>query len=96
VDWQDEEVRLRALNATDLDAAAADAGEGLKIYLESADPLGAIAAQLRQPGKGIVTLIVPGSGGQEIEIKLPKRLQITPAHRHAIKSLAGVSAVEAV
>ncbi|MBN9576857.1 MAG: DNA polymerase III subunit alpha [Alphaproteobacteria bacterium] len=96
VDWQDEEVRLRALNATDLDSAAADAGEGLKIYLESSDPLGAIAAQLRQPGKGIVTLIVPGSGGQEIEIKLPKQLQITPAHRHAIKSLAGVSAVEAV
>ncbi|MBN9570304.1 MAG: hypothetical protein J0H30_04440 [Alphaproteobacteria bacterium] len=65
-------------------------------YQSGPTPLGAIAAQLRQPGKGIVTLIVPGSGGQEIEIKLPKQLQITPAHRHAIKSLAGVSAVEAV
>ncbi len=35
VDWTDDELKLRALSASDLEKAAADAGEGLKIYLES-------------------------------------------------------------
>jgi DNA polymerase-3 subunit alpha len=96
VDWTDDELKLRALSASDLEKAAADAGEGLKIYLESDSPLNAIATQLNKPGKGIVTIVVSGDEGREIEIKLPKQLQITAAHRNAIKSLVGVAAVEAV
>jgi DNA polymerase-3 subunit alpha len=67
-DLMDEELKLRALSIVDLDKAAADAGEGLKIYLDNTDPLNAIATQLRQPGKGIVTIVVPGSEGREVEI----------------------------
>ena len=96
VDWQDDELKLRALSASDLEKAAADAGEGLKIYLESEGPLNGISAQLSKPGKGIVTIVVPGGDGREVEIKLPKQLLITAAHRNAIKSLPGVAAVEAV
>ena len=69
-DWIDDELKLRALSVADLDKAAADAGEGLRIYLEDTRPLNAIAGQLRQAGKGIVTLVVPGTAGQEVEIKL--------------------------
>jgi DNA polymerase-3 subunit alpha len=61
-DWMDDELKLRALSVSDLDKAAADAGEGLRIYLEDTRPLNAIAGQLRQAGKGLVTLVVPGSG----------------------------------
>jgi DNA polymerase-3 subunit alpha len=95
-DLMDEELKLRALSIVDLDKAAADAGEGLKIYLDNTDPLNAIATQLRQPGKGIVTIVVPGSEGREVEIKLPQRLQVNTAIKSAIKSLPGVAMVEAV
>jgi len=94
--WEGDELKLRAISATDLDKAAADAGEGMKIFLEDTRSLGPIAAQLRQPGKGMITLVVPGSEGREVEIKLPQRLQVNVALRNAIKSMPGVAAVETV
>ncbi|HEY1710648.1 MAG TPA: DNA polymerase III subunit alpha [Rhizomicrobium sp.] len=96
VDTDGDELKLRALAIADLDAAAASAGEGMRIVLEKTDALGPIAAQLKQPGKGIVTLVVPGAEGQEVEIALPKRIQVTAPLRNAIKSLPGVAAVEPV
>jgi len=41
-DWMDEELKLRALSFEDLNAAAADAGEGLRIRLSDAAPLPAM------------------------------------------------------
>ncbi len=95
-DWDGDELKLRAAAIADLDAAAANAGEGLKVYLQDASSLGAIAAQLKNPGKGIVTFVVPGGPGEEVEIKLPKPLQVTVALKNAIKSLPGVAQVESV
>ncbi|MGH6872015.1 MAG: DNA polymerase III subunit alpha [Rhizomicrobium sp.] len=92
----DEELKLRALAIADLDKAAADAGEGLRIYLEDTRPLGAIAGQLNKPGKGLVTLVVPASEGREVEIKLPQKQLINGVIRNAIKSLPGVAMVESV
>ncbi len=95
-DWMDDELKLRALSISDIDKASAEAGEGLRIYLEDARPLNAIAGQLRATGKGIVTLVVPGASGQEVEIRLKDRQQVNAALKSAIKSLPGVAAVEAV
>ena len=95
-DWIDEELKLRALAISDIDKASAEAGEGLRIYLEDTRPLNAIAGQLRNGGKGIVTLVVPGAEGREVEIRLKDRQQITGALKSAIKSLPGVAAVETV
>jgi DNA polymerase-3 subunit alpha len=95
-DWMDEELKLRVLAVSDLEKAAAEAGEGLRIYLDDTRPLNAIAGQLKNGGKGLVTLVVNGSEGQEVEIKLKDRHQITAALRNAIKSLPGVAAVESV
>ncbi len=94
--WEGDELKLRAISASDLDKAAADAGEGMKIFLEDTRSLGPIAAQLKQPGKGMITLVVPGSEGREVEIKLPQRLQVNVALRNAIKSMPGVAAVETI
>jgi DNA polymerase III subunit alpha len=94
--WEGDELKLRAVSVSDLDTAAADAGEGLRIFLSDARPLGGLAGLLKQPGKGIVTLVVPASEGEEAEIKLPQRLSVTPALRGAIKSLPGVAAVESI
>ena len=95
-DWTNDELRLRALSIEDLDVAAAEAGEGLKIYLSDPAPIPAIAAQLKQPGKGLVTLVVPGGAAQEVEIALPKRVLVSPQLKAAIKSLKGVAEVETV
>jgi len=96
VDWIDEELKLRALSIADIDRAASEAGEGLRIYLDDTRPLNAIAGQMRAGGKGIVTLVVPGAEGREVEIRLKDRQQITGALKSAIKSLPGVAAVESV
>ena len=95
-DWIDEDLKLRALSISDIDKASSEAGEGLRIFLEDARPLNAIAGQLRVPGKGIVTLVVPGTGGQDVEIRLKDRQQISGPLKNAIKSLPGVAAVESV
>ena len=95
-EWDGDELKLRASSLADLDVAAANAGEGLRVHLQDGSSLGAIAAQLKQPGKGIVTFVVPGALGEEVEISLPKRLQVTPALKNAIKSLPGVAQVESV
>jgi DNA polymerase-3 subunit alpha len=95
-DWIDDELKLRALAISDIDQATANAGEGLRIYLEDTRPLNAIAGQMRKDGKGIVTLVVPGAEGREIEIRLKDRQHVTGALKSAIKSLPGVAAVETV
>jgi len=94
--WEGEEMKLRALWVKDLDSEAAQAGEGLRVRLNDSSALGALAEQLRQPGKGIVTLVVPGAPGEEVEIALPKRHQVSVAMKDAIKTLPGVVAVESV
>ena len=90
-DWTDDELKLRAIAAQDLDKAAAEAGEGLRVYLEDARALGPISAQLRNGGKGIVTLVVPGQrrprGGDQDsatpagERGVPRRDQIVAGRR---------------
>ena len=95
-EWDGDELKLRAASLCDLDAAAADAGEGLRVHLQDSSSLGAIAAQLHQSGKGIVTFVVPGAVGEEVEIVLPKKLQVSVALKNAIKSLPGVAMVESV
>jgi DNA polymerase-3 subunit alpha len=68
----------------------------MRVYLEDARALGPISMQLKNGGKGIVTLVVPASEGREVEIKIPRRQQVNAALRAAIKSLPGVAAVESV
>jgi DNA polymerase-3 subunit alpha len=89
-------LKLRAATIADLDAAAASAGEGMVVRLADVQGLGAIAQELGQPGKGLVSLVVPGEDGAEVEIALPKRVQVTPALRNRVATLPGVLAVEAV
>jgi len=95
-EWDGDELKLRAASITDLDVAAAQAGEGMVVRLADIAGLGAIAQELGQAGKGLVSLVVPGDGGEEVEIALPKRVQVTPALRNRVAMLPGVLAVEAV
>jgi len=96
-DWIDDELKLRAISVEDLAAAAAGAGEGLKIWLSDPAPIPQIAAQLKQGGKGLVTLVVPGEAqNQEVEIALASRVRVTLELKSTLSSLPGVAEVETV
>ncbi|HYS45441.1 MAG TPA: DNA polymerase III subunit alpha, partial [Rhizomicrobium sp.] len=75
-EWDGDELKLRAASIIDLDAAAAQAGEGMVVRLSDASSLGALAAELAQPGKGLVNIVVPGNAGEEVEIALAKRIAV--------------------
>ena len=94
--WEGDELKVRVASVQDLETAAADAGEGLLIMLDRADELSTIASQLKQQGKGIVRIIVPGKSGEEVEIELSSRKLVTPALKGALKSLPGVAAIQSL
>jgi len=94
--WEGDELKLRAVWVKDLDAEAAQAGEGLRLRLSDAAALPGIAGLLRNAGKGAVTLVVPGGPGEEVEIALPKHQQVTAALKDSLRMLPGVEAVESV
>ena len=95
-EWDGDELKLRAASIIDLDAAAAQAGEGMVVRLLDASSLGALAAELNQAGKGLVNIVVPGSNGEEVEIELKKRIAVTATLRSRVAALPGVAMVEAV
>jgi hypothetical protein len=96
-DWIEDELKLRTIKVEDLEGAAADAGEGLRIRLSDPAPLPTIAARLKPGGKGLVTVIVPvDAHNQDVEIVLPKRVQVTPQLKSEIASMGGVAEVETV
>jgi DNA polymerase-3 subunit alpha len=100
-DWDGDELKLRAASITDLDQAAASAGEGMVVRLDSGAPLSAVAAQLQAlgqspNGKGLVSFVVPGGPGEEVEIALARRHAVTAALRSTIAAIPGVVSVEAV
>jgi len=100
-DWTDDELKLRAISAQDLDIAAAQAGEGLKIHLTDPAPIPKIAAELSQAAqvrdaKGLITFVVPGANAQDVEIELPKRVMVTPQLKSVLGSFPGVAQIETV
>jgi DNA polymerase III subunit alpha len=95
-EWDGDDLKLRAASILDLDQAAQAAGEGMVVRLSDASSLGQLAAELGQPGKGLVNIVVPGSMGEEVEIALAKRIAVNATLRSRIAALPGVASVEAV
>ena len=96
VDVDGEELKLRAASILDLDQAAAQAGEGMVVRLSDTAALSALHAELQQPGKGLVNIVVPGDAGEEVEIELKNRIAVTATLRNRVAALPGVASVEAV
>ncbi|HEU0161339.1 MAG TPA: DNA polymerase III subunit alpha [Rhizomicrobium sp.] len=96
VEWDGDEMKLRAASILDLDQAAAQAGEGMVVRLSDIASLGAIQAEMGQAGKGLVHLVVPGAAGEEVEIALARRVAVTATLRNRVAALPGVASVEAV
>ena len=94
--WEGDELKLRATWVKDLEVEAMQAGEGLRLHVNDVNAIGGIAGALRTPGKGTVTLVVPGAAGEEVEIALPKRHLVTTVLKDTLRVIPGVMEVESV
>jgi DNA polymerase-3 subunit alpha len=99
---QGDEVRVRIHSAESLDEAAAKTQRGLRVFLQSPDPIELVAKRLnggataRGEGTGEVSFVLMLHGGTEVEVKLPGRYPISPQVAGAMKAVPGVVEVEAL
>ena len=91
---------MRAQYIEHLDRAVSGLERGLKVVLDArtlkARPasLAELKKQLKAGGRGEVRLIVPvDEAGQEMELVLPGRYDVSPTQRGALSVLPGVLAV---
>jgi DNA polymerase-3 subunit alpha len=99
---QGDDVRVRVHSAESLDEAAAKTQRGLRLFMQSADPIELVAKRLnggvagRGEGTGEVSIVLLLPGGAEVEVKLPGRYSISPQVAGAMKAVPGVLEVEAL
>ena len=91
-------LRITASDVAKLDAAAAEAGGGMRIWLDQTEAVPHIRTLLGREGKGrgSVTLIPRVGAGSDIEVVLPGGWQVSPRLAQAIKAVRGVERVESV
>ncbi len=93
---ENEDARLIVQNVEALDEAVARGQKGLRVYVRDAEPLESLHARLTRKGDGLVSIVVLGEGDDELEVELPGRWDVGPAVAGALKSVAGVMAVQPV
>ncbi|MGI9465475.1 MAG: hypothetical protein ACR2OM_16145, partial [Aestuariivirgaceae bacterium] len=93
-DVEGEEVRLRLVGVEILDAAAANAAQGLDIYVHDATPVASIAKRLTNGGRARVNLVMQLADAPEVKVALGNRFTVTPQIKAAIKAVDGVIDVQ--
>jgi DNA polymerase-3 subunit alpha len=96
IDRSGDEGKLRAQSVRSVDDVVANTAAGMKIFIEDQKPLPALKTRLSERGRGLVSLILMGEGGREVELKLPGGFKVTPQIRGAIKSVPGVVEVQEI
>ena len=91
-------VRVTALDCRGLDAAAHDAGAGMRVWLDRTEAVPHIRQALMKEGRGRgqVTLVPRIGDAQAVEITLPGRFQVGPRLAEALMGVPGVERVEEV
>jgi DNA polymerase-3 subunit alpha len=90
-----EALRLTAQDVTTLEKAAAEAGLGMRIWLNRTEAVPHIRTLLQREGSGRGRiLLVPMLETQEVEITLQGRFAVTPRLRQALKVIPGVERVD--
>ena len=94
--FQGEAFRITAQDVTGLDQAAADAGAGMRIWLQETAAVPHIRDLLGREGrgKGRVFLVPQLTAEQSVEIALPGGFNVSPKLAQAMKILPGVERVE--
>jgi len=98
---QGDEVRVRVHNVEALDEVAAKSQRGLRVFVNSAEPIELIAKRLnggngKGEGEGEVLIVVQLGDRSEVEIKLPGRYPISPTVAGTIRAVPGVVEVQAL
>jgi DNA polymerase-3 subunit alpha len=91
-----ETLRITAQDVAPLDQAAAQAGAGMKIWLQQTEAVPHIRALLAREGKGRgrVILVPRLDAAQDVEITLPGGFNVSPRLAQALKILPGIDRVE--
>jgi len=92
---ENEDARLIVQAVEALDEAVARGLKGLKVFLRDPQPLPSLQARLGRKGDGDVYVVVMAEG-EDVEIRLPGRYDVSPAMVGALKSVSGVLAVHPV
>ncbi len=89
---ESDELKLMVQNVEPLEAAAAQAAQGLRVYATDAGPLESLRSVLQREGKGRgrVAVVLDLGPGEELEFELPETFRLTAAGRQAIKGLPGL------
>ncbi|MDE8348850.1 MAG: DNA polymerase III subunit alpha [Acidocella sp.] len=95
---ENEALRITAQDITSLDAAAAKAGAGLRIWLDRTEALPHIKSLLEREGKGRGKVaLVPKLGVERsLDVVLPGLFNVSPRLAQALKMIPGVEMVEDV
>jgi DNA polymerase-3 subunit alpha len=98
VKMDNESLRITAQDITLLDHAAANAGAGLRVWLDRTEALPHIRALLEREGKGRgkVTLVPKMGVERLLDIILPGSFNVSPRLAQAMKTIQGVELVEDV
>ena len=93
-----ETLRITAASAVSLEQAAADAGAGMRIWLQESAAVPHIRSILERErqGRGRVVLLPRVGEDQDMEIELPGGFNVTPRLAQALKLVPGVERVEEV
>ena len=94
--FEGDSVRFLANAIEPLERVAARSGTGLRVFVNSSDPLRPLHDMLAGEGEGSgeVTVVSRLDAATEVEIRLPDRYAISPAVRQAVKSLPGIIEVQ--
>jgi DNA polymerase III subunit alpha len=94
--YENEDARLIVQAVEDLDQAVARGQKGVRIFLRDEEPLNSLGARLTRKGEGDVYVVVLTGTGEEVEVRLPGRFDVSPAIVGSLKAVSGVLAVQPV
>ncbi len=91
-----ESLRITATDVSPLDRAAAEAGAGMKIWLESTEAVPHIRMLLDREGRGKGRVVLAPKTGltHQLDIILPGGFNVSPKLAQALKLVPGVELVE--
>lgn len=94
---EEEQLRLTCQRIASLDQEAARAAAGLKIFIRDEAPIPVLAQLVEKEAKGRNRIaIVAQIANREVELGLPRTIQINPGFMGALRSVAGVVEVEEI
>jgi len=94
---EDEQLRMTCQRIASLDAEAARAAAGLRIFVRDEAPLPALAQMVANEGRGRNRIIIVAQmDRREVELSLDRTIQLNPGFMNGLRSVPGVVEVEEI